>query len=257
MTPWTAGLAGSAALQTTLWLVQLRTGNAATADLGWALSTALFALLHAAAGDGAVERRAWAAALLLAWSMRLSWHLLRDRALAAKEDGRYAAFRAKWGASAPMKFLGLYLFQTPLAALLSVPAAVAAADARAAGWAGPLAALWAGAAVYGETLADAQLAAFRADPANKGRTCRAGLWRYSRHPNYFFEWLFWWSPVVLAAGAAGWGWTLLGPAVMALFLLKLTGVALTEAHAAASRPDYTDYMRTTSMFVPWFPRSAT
>lgn len=255
MTVWAAGFAASASLQVALWAVQLKTANAATVDLGWALSVALFGVLHATAGDGDVERRAWVAALVMAWSLRLSWHLLRDRAFAEREDGRYAAFRAKWGTFANPKFLSLYLFQTPLAALLSIPAVVVAADPRSAGWAGPLAALLAGAAIAGEAAADAQLAAFRADPANKGRTCRRGLWGLSRHPNYFFEWLFWFSPVVLAAGAPGWGWTLVGPAVMAVFLRWLTGVTLTEAHAAASRPDYAEYSRTTNMFVPWFPRA--
>jgi len=110
-------------------------------------------------------------------------------------------------------------------------------------------------AVGGETLADRQLAAWRADPAHRGRTCRAGLWRYSRHPNYFFEWLHWWSYPLLAWGSPEWWLTLLGPALMLYTLLKVTGIPYTEQQALASRgDDYRAYQRTTSAFVPWFPK---
>jgi steroid 5-alpha reductase family enzyme len=109
--------------------------------------------------------------------------------------------------------------------------------------------------VVGETVADHQLATFRADPANCGRTCRVGLWRASRHPNYFFEWLHWWSYVLLAVGSPWWALTLVGPALMLFFLLKVTGIPAAEAQALASRgEDYRDYQRTTSAFVPWFPK---
>ena len=116
-------------------------------------------------------------------------------------------------------------------------------------------AIWA-IGVAGEAVADAQLARFRADPGHRGRTCRAGLWRYSRHPNYFFEWLTWWAYVAIAWGAPH-GWVaLFGPAVMLLFLFKVTGIPYTEAQALRSRgDDYRAYQRTTSAFVPWFPRA--
>jgi steroid 5-alpha reductase family enzyme len=110
-------------------------------------------------------------------------------------------------------------------------------------------------AVTGEALADRQLAAFRADQTNRGRTCRVGLWRLSRHPNYFFEWLHWWSYVLLGVGSPWWALTLVGPALMLYFLLRVTGIPATEAQALASRgEDYREYQRTTSAFVPWFPR---
>ncbi len=112
-------------------------------------------------------------------------------------------------------------------------------------------------AVGGERTADAQLERFRADPANRGRTCRVGLWRLSRHPNYFFEWLHWWS-YVLIGFAAPLGWlTLLGPAVMLLFLLRITGIPMTELRAIESRGDaYREYQRTTSAFFPWPPKAS-
>jgi steroid 5-alpha reductase family enzyme len=104
-------------------------------------------------------------------------------------------------------------------------------------------------------LADRQLARFKRRPESRGKTCREGWWRYSRHPNYFFEWLHWWSYVALAVGANYWWLTLLSPSVMLYILLKVTGIPPTEAQALASRgEDYRQYQRTTSAFVPWFPK---
>jgi len=112
-------------------------------------------------------------------------------------------------------------------------------------------------AIAGEGVADRQLARFRADPENRGKTCRAGLWRYSRHPNYFFEWVHWFTYVLLAFGSPYVWLTLAGPAVMLLFLYKVTGIPYTEKRALMSRgDDYRRYQETTSAFVPWFPRKA-
>jgi steroid 5-alpha reductase family enzyme len=109
--------------------------------------------------------------------------------------------------------------------------------------------------VAGEYLADHQLARFRADPANGGRTCRSGLWRYSRHPNYFFEWLHWFTYVALAAGSRLAWVALSGPLVMYVFLRWVSGIPFTEAQALRTRgEDYRDYQRRTSMLFPWPPR---
>lgn len=245
-----------AALLALLWLVERRTRDAGVADAGWCIALGLCAGLYAVLGPGWPPRRLLLSALAGAWSLRLAIHLLKDRILGKPEDARYRELRARWGESSGGKFFWLFQANALLAAVLSVPFLVVCSDPRE-GF-GPREAaaglLWA-AALWGETSADRRLAAWRADPANKGRTCRAGWWRYSRHPNYFFEWLHWWAYVVLAAGAPGWGWTLLGPALMLVFLTKVTGIAATEAHALKSRSDYADYRRTTSAFIPWFPRS--
>jgi steroid 5-alpha reductase family enzyme len=113
--------------------------------------------------------------------------------------------------------------------------------------------IWMG-SVAGEAAADRQLARFRADPANRGRTCREGLWRYSRHPNYFFEWLHWFAYVALAAGSP-WFWLAwTGPVVMYVFLRWISGIPYTEAQALRTRgEDYRDYQRRTPMLFPWFP----
>jgi steroid 5-alpha reductase family enzyme len=109
--------------------------------------------------------------------------------------------------------------------------------------------------VLGEWTADRQLARFRADPANRGKTCRAGLWRSSRHPNYFFQSLFWWTFVLLSVGAPHAWLTLISPLIILFLILKVTGIPPTEERALQSRgEDYRAYQRTTSAFIPWFPR---
>jgi steroid 5-alpha reductase family enzyme len=163
---------------------------------------------------------------------------------------------ASTGASAPSR-CSFFQLQALAALLLALPfLVVATAPSPLPAWAAVAAvAVWL-VAVGGESLADRQLAAWRGEPANKGRTCRAGLWRYSRHPNYFFEWLHWFTYPLLAVGA-GHAWvTWLGPVVMLATLLKGTGIPYTEQQALRSRgDDYRAYQRTTSMFVPWFPRA--
>ena len=108
--------------------------------------------------------------------------------------------------------------------------------------------------MVGEAVADAQLTAWKRDPKNRGVTCRVGLWACSRHPNYFFEWLTWIAYALVAtATPMGWlGWIPAG--LMLFFILKVTGIPPTEAQARKSRPDYADYQREVSAFVPWFPR---
>jgi steroid 5-alpha reductase family enzyme len=141
------------------------------------------------------------------------------------------------------------------AALLSLPFIVVA-------WRDDLPPVWAIAtafatwivAVAGEAMADARLERFRKDPANQGRVCRDGLWRYSRHPNYFFECLHWFTYLFLLIGSAWWWVGLIAPAVMAFLLLRLSGIPVTETHLAKSRPEYAEYMRTTSAFIPWPPK---
>ena len=171
------------------------------------------------------------------------------------EDGRYRALRERWDGSGA-KFFAFFQFQALLVPLFALPFVAVAANpvdgATPAFVAGV--ALWI-LAVAGEAQADAQLARFRADPANRGRTCRAGWWRYSRHPNYFFEWLHWFAYVALAIGSplAWLAW--IGPVLMYVFLRWLSGVPFTEMQALRTRgDDYRAYQRDTPMFFPWFPK---
>jgi len=252
----TATLAGcfgaGLVLMLLLWLWQQRTRDASAVDAGWTVMVAGFAVALAAGEDGAPARRVLVAVLAGAWGLRLAFHLVRDRVLAAKgEDGRYRALRQRWGARAPWNFLLLHLAQVGFALLFAVPLLAAMRGGPLDGWAAGGAAVWV-VAVAGEAVADRQLATFRRAPAHLGQVCREGLWRYSRHPNYFFEWLHWWAYVLIGRLAP---LTFVGPAAMLLFLFRLTGIPYTERQALASRGEaYRDYQRTTSAFVPWLPR---
>ncbi len=245
-----------AAVMAALWVVQRARRDAGVVDVGWAAGLGLLAVLYAVLAAGPLLRRLLVATMAGAWSLRLAWYILVNRVLGKPEDGRYQTLRSKWGDRAQSRFFVFFQLQALVDVIFSLPYLVAMTNPTpglgVCGLAGVL--VWV-VAVVGEALADRQLAAFRADPANRGRTCRVGLWRLSRHPNYFFEWLHWWSYVLLAVGSPWWALTLVGPVLMLFFLFKVTGIPATEAQALASRgEDYRDYQRTTSAFVPWFPR---
>lgn len=241
-----------------LFGVQVRTKNAGIADAGWAFCMVWMAFFLAGrdllAGGPASRSLAIAVgAMGVFWAGRLGLFILFNRFLGREEDSRYAELRAKRGAGANRFFLMWFLAQAPFSMLFGL-CFLAALRGHGPLWlALPVFAI----AVGGEFLSDAQLAKFRADPANRGKTCRAGLWRYSRHPNYFFEWIHWFTYVVLAWGGGWWfAVSLLGPALMLFMLFRVSGIPLTEERALASRgEDYREYQRTTSVFVPWFPKS--
>jgi len=182
--------------------------------------------------------------------------LLFTRVAGHVEEGRYVQLRQQWKTYLVVRFLFFFEFQALLDLVLSLPFLLACLDTSA-----PLGLLEKlGAAIWligmtGEATADAQLEAFKKNPGNKGKTCRAGLWKYSRHPNYFFEWTIWVGYAVFAL-ASPWGCVgLLSPALILYFLLGLTGIPATEAQALRSRGDeYRSYQRVTSAFIPWFPK---
>ena len=235
------------------WLWQRRHQNAGIVDVLWATGLGASAVFAALLGTGAAPVRVLTGLCGVIWGLRLALHLwLRVRA--EPEDGRYRALRERWGA-AQGKWFGLFQFQAALIALFCIPFIVAASNptVRPAWLAAALAIFIV--SIAGENLADRQLARFRADPANRGRACRLGLWRYSRHPNYFFEWLHWFTYVAIAMGAAHATWALAGPLVMFVFLRWVSGIPFTEAQALRTRgADYRHYQQTTSMFFPWPPR---
>jgi steroid 5-alpha reductase family enzyme len=259
MMPWNlflAGAAGVGAVMVALWLVQRRTGNAGIVDAGWAGGLGSLALVYALGGPGDPTRRALVGLLGGLWGFRLAWHLLTDRVLGRPEEGRYRALRAEWGAAAQRNLLLFFEAQALLVAVLSWPFLLATSDPTPAWTAtdGGGLALWLlGFAL--EATADRELRVFKADPANRGRTCQRGLWRLSRHPNYFGEWLMWCAFALLALSAPH-GWTALAaPALLLFFILRVTGIPPTEAQALRSRgEEYRRYQQTTSAFFPWFPR---
>jgi steroid 5-alpha reductase family enzyme len=239
-----------------LWLVQRARRDASLVDAGWAAGIGAAAIVLAALGHGDPVRRLVIGSLGACWSLRLTIHLLRDRVLGKPEDGRYAMLRATWGARAQRNFFLFFQLQAGFVVAFSCPFLAISADPRRFGSWTDLAglALWV-VALGIVTSADRQLARWRADPANHGRTCRGGLWRFSRHPNYFGEWLLWCSYILIAWSGPQW-W--LAPAtalVLLVLLLGVTGIPYTEKRALASRgDDYRAYQRATSPFIPWFPK---
>jgi steroid 5-alpha reductase family enzyme len=253
-----AGWAGLALVMVVLWIVERVRRDASLVDVGWAFGIGALVAFDAAVIGGPLERRLLVGAAGLAWSLRLGFYLLRDRVIGKEEDGRYAKLRRDWGPNAGWGFFVFFQAQALAAVAFSLPMLLAMLVPRAVpnGW--DLAGLAVVAvAIGGESLADAQLARFRGDPANRGRTCRAGLWSWSRHPNYFFEWLHWFSYVLMAVGTP-YAWAnLAAPALMLFFLFRVTGIPATEARALETRgEDYRDYQRTVSGFVPFPPRRA-
>jgi steroid 5-alpha reductase family enzyme len=240
------------------YLVARRLDNYGIVDVIWAYAFTPVAIFYAIAGPGWMPRRVLIAVLVTVWSVRLGTHLLRRVASHHPvEDGRYVQLRRDWvGVFAP-KMVGFFQLQAASVALLALPFLFPVLNATPLFHAVELAglALWL-LAMAGEAVADAQLATFKRDPANRGRVCDVGLWRYSRHPNYFFEWLIWVALALLALGSA-WGWLgLIAPAAILYLLLRVTGIPLNEEQSIRSKGDaYRRYQKTTSAFIPWFPRS--
>ncbi|MGH8214379.1 MAG: DUF1295 domain-containing protein [Rhodanobacteraceae bacterium] len=234
------------------WHWQRRHTNTGIVDVLWAAGLGGGAVLLALVGEGAVAPRLVLAALGGLWGLRLAAHLWA-RVRGEPEDGRYRELRAHWHGD-QRKLFAFFQFQALLIVLFALPfLAVAGNRAVSPGWLVAGAAIWLG-SVAGEAIADRQLARFRADPTHRGRTCRTGLWRYSRHPNYFFEWLHWFAYVALAAGSPIWWLAWSGPLVMYVFLRYISGIPYTEAQALRTRgDDYREYQRNTPMLFPWFP----
>jgi steroid 5-alpha reductase family enzyme len=240
-----------------LWLLGVKHHNFSYVDIGWSVNFALLALLYAALAPGDLQRRLVIATMFAAHGLRLGWHLSK-RIIGEPEEGRYQQLRRDWGRSGNLnlKFLGFFQFQALLNAFLTLPLLLASFN-RAPG----LHVLEvAGIALFivalsGESAADAQLAAFKRDPANHGGVCDAGLWRYSRHPNYFFEWLIWIAYALFALPAPH-GWIALAmPVLMLHFLINVTGLKATEEQALRSKGErYRLYQARTSGFIPWLPK---
>jgi steroid 5-alpha reductase family enzyme len=250
-----SSLAALVVLETMLWSVNVRKKNGAVVDVGWGTGFVIVVLIALLVADGFAVRKLLVAAMVSVWGLRLSLHLLFDRILANKpEDGRYVEMRKKWGKAVNRRFFWFFRVQGVLIVLFSLPFLLAMVNAETTlhslEYIG--AAVW-GVGLIGESAADRQLRRFKDDTTNKGKTCRVGLWNYSRHPNYFFEWIIWVGYAVVAL-ASPYGWLgIFSPLAMLYILLNVTGIPLTEEQALRSRgEDYREYQRTTSKFIPWF-----
>lgn len=239
--------------------VARRLDNYGVVDIAWSYAFGLVALLYAVLASGWLPRRALIAAVVGLWSARLGTYLWR-RVMGhhPEEDGRYKAMRVRWASNFDREMFRFYQLQAASVVVLALPFLLALGRPEprftAVDW---IALALFAVAQSGEALADAQLAAFKKSPANRGRVCDTGLWSVSRHPNYFFVSLTWLSFALFALPAA-WGWTgLIAPAAILYLLLRVTGVPLTEEQALRTKGDaYRDYQRRVSAFVPWFPKKA-
>lgn len=236
-----------------------RLDNYGIVDIAWSYAFAALAAFYALAGTGWPVRRFLIAALAIIWSLRLGTHLLvRVTRHHPVEDARYAQLRRDWAGNFHPKMFGFFQLQAASVVLLGVAFVLVAQNPAPAlhplEIAGAL--LWL-IAIAGEAVADAQLAAFKANPAHRGQVCTTGLWRYSRHPNYFFEWLVWVAFFVVAL-ASPWGWVaLVGPVSILYLLLRVTGIPLNEEQGVRSKGDaYRRYQKTTSAFFPLPPKHA-
>ncbi|TVQ39539.1 MAG: DUF1295 domain-containing protein [Wenzhouxiangella sp.] len=237
---------------TLLWAWQIKSRRADWVDVAWAAGIGVLAVYFAVVGDGSLEKRILVVLVTGTWSFRLARHLAVRLAGHDEEDGRYQAMREHFGARSNAFFFVFFLGQALVAWLFALPAWVVANDPSSAlsVWVVLGVMVWL-VSLAGESIADRQLAAFRNNPDNKGKVCDVGLWRYSRHPNYFFEWLHWFSYPLIALGAPNQWITWLGPVLMLLFLYRLTGIPYTEKQSLKSRGDaYREYQRTTSAFIP-------
>jgi steroid 5-alpha reductase family enzyme len=247
-----------AAAMAALWLVSLALRDASIVDLWWGPGIALGGSVAAWTASASHPRSVLLLALAWLWALRLGGYLLWRNA-GRGEDPRYQAMRRHWGARFPWISLAtVFALQGVLQWIVSLPLQVGAAQPGDA----PLGALDAlGAVVFAaglacEAIGDVQLARFKAEPANRGRVMDRGLWRYTRHPNYFGDALAHWGLFAIAlATPLGWA-TLPAPLLMTFLLLRVSGVALLERSIGKRRPDYVDYQRRTSAFVPWPPRAA-
>lgn len=253
--PYILALEGFAVLVVAMfcfWLLSLAIKNASVVDIGWALGLVFLAWFYVHKGPGNLLRSALILLMVTVWGMRLCALLVIRLMRDPVEDKRYQKIRSDWGPGANWKFLALFEFEALLDVLLSLPFFLIAIDPspRLGLFEITGILLWI-TGLIGETLADEQLKKFKADPANKARTCDKGLWYFSRHPNYFFEWLMWVGYFVFAC-ASPWGWmAIISPLIMLHVLLNVSGVPLSEAQALATRGEnYRRYLESTSLFVP-------
>ncbi len=251
-----AGTYVTMAFMVGVWTVSRRLNNAGYVDVAWSYGFAVVMGLFAMTGGGNAVRVSIISVMAVIWSLRLGTHLLiRVSRHHPQEDARYAALREQFPKRPWLMFFGFFQLQAVLIGVLSLPFAFPSTNKSDVlspfEIAGAL--IWL-VALCGEVIADRQLDTFRSNPANSGRVCDTGLWRFSRHPNYFFEWVIWIAYFVFACGTP-WGWiTVYCPLLMLAFLTRITGIPPAEAQSLKSRGDaYRAYQAVTSAFIPWFP----
>jgi len=238
-----------------LWLISLQLKNSSIVDIFWGTGFVITNWIYfALTPDGFLLRKWLIGVLVTIWGLRLSLHILR-RNWGKVEDFRYQVWRKEAGTRWWwLSFFRVFLLQGILMWIISTPMLAAQGGVKPAhlilfDFLGVI--VW-GIGFFFEAVGDLQLARFKANPANKGKVMDHGVWRYTRHPNYFGDSAQWWGYYLIAVFAGGW-WTFFSPILMTLFLLRVSGVALLEK-TLDTRPGYKEYIEKTSAFLPWFPR---
>jgi steroid 5-alpha reductase family enzyme len=243
---------------TVLWLLSLALRNSSIVDIFWGLGFVVAAwAYHLLTPEGLAARKWLVLAIVTIWGLRLSFYILW-RNWRKAEDFRYAKWRAESGGRWWWKsYLQVFLLQGLLLWIISAPllAAQMGSPTSSLTWLDGVAlAVWL-IGFFFEAVGDLQLARFRADPAKRGTVLRSGVWRYTRHPNYFGDAAQWWGYYLIALAAGGW-WTIFSPLIMTGLLLRVSGVALLEKSLADAKPGYREYIESTSAFIPWIPKRA-
>jgi steroid 5-alpha reductase family enzyme len=251
-----AGLAAVLALFTTLWLVSLAVRNSSIVDMWWGPAIFLIGLTYYFTTTGVEDRRLLILSCVGLWAVRLAAYI-GARNIGHGEDFRYAKWRAERGASWWwFSCIKVFLLQGVIAWIVALPLYFA----MSAGTPGHFTAFdQLGTLIFAigfafEAIGDEQLRQFRANPGNKGRVLSSGLWRYTRHPNYFGEAVLWWGLAIIALGTPNGAYGLIGAALITFLLIRVSGVALLEKTLTQTKPDYADYIARTSAFVPMPPR---
>jgi len=250
-------VAAVAVLMIVTWLVSLAMHDASIVDIVWGLNFVVVAVVAAVAGDGAHARSVLLLGMVGLWGLRLSGYLAR-RNLGHGEDFRYQAMRRKYGDRFGLiSLVVVFGLQGVLALVVSLPVQLAATTDQPESL-GPLAVLgvilWAVGFAF-ESIGDAQLARFKRDPSSAGQVMDRGLWRYTRHPNYFGDFCIWWGVFLVAAETVPARWGVVGPLLMSFLLLRVSGVALLESTITSRRPGYAEYVERTSAFFPRPPEA--
>ncbi|HQR30283.1 MAG TPA: DUF1295 domain-containing protein [Anaeromyxobacteraceae bacterium] len=250
-----ASASAAAIFMVAVWALSLPLRDASIADVFWGPGFVVVALVSAWLSPPS-GRATLLVVLTAAWGLRLAFHIGTRWRKKKEEDRRYQAMRAGWGDRFPLVSLfTVFLLQGALLWVVSLPlqAGAAMGASRPLGIADALGTLVFAVGLGFEAVGDAQLARFLADPSNRGKVMQTGLWRYTRHPNYFGDALVWWGLGIVGA-SAGAPWSLVGPALMTFLLVRVSGVSLLEKDIAGRRPEYVAYVRRTSAFLPRPPR---
>lgn len=248
--------AAVAVLMAATWLVSLAVHDASIVDIIWGLGFVVVAAVAGLVGDGDPARRLLVFVLVAIWGLRLSGYLAW-RNLGHGEDYRYVAMRKRWGERFwIVSLVQVFALQGVLLVVVSLPVQLSAASGRqsslpALAWVGG--AVWALGLAF-ESIGDLQLARFKAQPGSAGQVMDQGLWRYTRHPNYFGDFCVWWGLYLVAAASILGRFSLLGPVVMSILLLRVSGVAMLEKTIGKRRAGYADYVARTSAFFPRPPK---